>query len=318
MNMQVKHGSRFPVSLRNIVPTPTSCVNCHSLQKHSSEHYNYLSYFNSDPLRSIGSLSAHSQCSNSSLGSSVDSRPGSCGDSQPGSSDESTVNQNSPLHRLNSSSSDGFRRFQKFEYTVSAPEMFANDQNNERQDYEIYEEILSDYEIHEDFNMNFIKKITVKVDNNFARQSHDLGNQNLNVQTDVSNNKSSAKKEDKIEQQSLVCEQTACISSGRWDLAGVSSTNMSGIEEHQSSNANTSQPIPLHSDKPHFCPQSLYCKTCSKYICEECAALCVCNHVTVEHIEFLDTVQQQVKDVLNEGSLGIDVLVDDIKEVTVS
>ncbi|XP_020285335.1 uncharacterized protein LOC109855467 isoform X2 [Pseudomyrmex gracilis] len=303
MNTQTKHGSRCT----RVAPTP--CVNCRSLQKNSNyNHQNFLDLNIVDLLRSTRSLRAdHSQCSSSSLGSSADSPPGSCGDSQPGSSDESTVNQNSPRHRLNCCSPD--RRFQRFESNIAnTPEMFPNDQNNERQDYEK----------HGDLNMNFINRRIDLIFNSFG-QSNDLGRTYISnlLDADVFNNKSSTKKEDKIKQQSLVCGQTTCNSSGLWDLGVVSSTNESGIEDHHSPNANTSHLIPLHSDKLHFCPQSLYCNTCSKYICEDCAALCVRNHVTVEHIEFLDTLQQQIKDVFNEGYLGIDVLTDDIKEVKI-
>ena len=68
----------------------------------------------------------------------------------------------------------------------------------------------------------------------------------------------------------------------------------------------------------HPCTQLFYCQTCCRTICKECATQCIHKHVTVEFVEFLESVQRQAEEVLIEAYLGIDVLVDDMENMGVS
>ncbi|XP_011163597.1 E3 ubiquitin-protein ligase TRIM71 isoform X2 [Solenopsis invicta] len=65
----------------------------------------------------------------------------------------------------------------------------------------------------------------------------------------------------------------------------------------------------------HPCAQMSYCQTCCKIICKECATQCVCKHVTVDLVEFLDITQRQAEEVLMEAYLGVDVLADDMESM---
>ncbi|XP_024871831.1 E3 ubiquitin-protein ligase TRIM71-like [Temnothorax curvispinosus] len=65
----------------------------------------------------------------------------------------------------------------------------------------------------------------------------------------------------------------------------------------------------------HPCTQFLYCQTCCKTICKECATHCIYKHVTVDFMEFLENAQRQAEDVLIEAYLGIDVLADDMENM---
>lgn len=75
--------------------------------------------------------------------------------------------------------------------------------------------------------------------------------------------------------------------------------------------------LPYHCSK-HPYTQLLYCQTCCKPICKECAAYCTSKHVTVDLVEFIETAQRQAEEVLIEAYLGIDVLADDMENMGVS
>ncbi|KMQ97400.1 tripartite motif-containing protein 71 [Lasius niger] len=72
--------------------------------------------------------------------------------------------------------------------------------------------------------------------------------------------------------------------------------------------------LPYHCSK-HPYTQLLYCQTCCKPICKECAAYCTSKHVTVDLVEFIETAQRQAEEVLIEAYLGIDVLADDMENM---
>ncbi|XP_029175290.1 E3 ubiquitin-protein ligase TRIM71-like isoform X3 [Nylanderia fulva] len=86
------------------------------------------------------------------------------------------------------------------------------------------------------------------------------------------------------------------------------------IENNQSLDHSSNDTLPYHCGK-HPYTQLLYCQTCCKSVCKECAVHCTCKHVTVDLVEFTETAQRQAEDVLMEAYLGIDVLADDMENM---
>ncbi|GAB1863479.1 Tripartite motif-containing protein 71 [Camponotus japonicus] len=86
------------------------------------------------------------------------------------------------------------------------------------------------------------------------------------------------------------------------------------IEKIQSPNHSSTETSPYHcSDHPYT--QLLYCQTCCKPICKNCASHCTCKHMTVDLVEFIETIQRQAEEVLMEAYLGVDVLADDMENM---
>lgn len=89
------------------------------------------------------------------------------------------------------------------------------------------------------------------------------------------------------------------------------------IEKNQSSDHSLKEMSPYYCNE-HPYTQLLYCQTCCKSICKNCAAHCTCKHMTVDLVEFIESIQRQAEDVLIEAYLGIDVLADDMENMGVS
>lgn len=90
------------------------------------------------------------------------------------------------------------------------------------------------------------------------------------------------------------------------------------IEKNQSSDHSSSKEMSPYYCNEHPYTQLLYCQTCCKPICKNCAVHCICKHMTVDLVEFIESIQRQAEDVLIEAYLGIDVLADDMENMGVS
>lgn len=151
-----------------------------------------------------------------------------------------------------------------------------------------------------------------------------------NAQTDVSSKEleiaSEIEKDDYIETlRSSVCDEypstqqdVPSVPSITEELKAAKETEIvTEIEKIQSCD-HLSKETSSYYCSEHPYTQLLYCQTCCKPICKNCAARCTCKHMTVDLVEFIETIQRQAEEVLIEAYLGIDVLADDMENMGVS
>ncbi|RLU25201.1 hypothetical protein DMN91_003293 [Ooceraea biroi] len=118
-----------------------------------------------------------------------------------------------------------------------------------------------------------------------------------------------------VEHKSLVPKQIVCSSAPQGDVSKASSMEdqMSECSPNQLTNDQ------MTDYKNDLCSTRLfYCQTCCKSVSAEainvdCDPHCAHNHVTVDFMEFVNTVHRQAEDVMQQAWLGLDALTEDIE-----
>lgn len=120
-----------------------------------------------------------------------------------------------------------------------------------------------------------------------------------------------------VEHKSLMSKQIVCDPCSKGDVWKASSMEDQSPELSPNRMINDCESYPSSA-------RLLYCQTCCKSVPSpetvslDCDPHCTHNHVTVDFVEFVNSVHREAEDVMQQAWLGLDALTEDIENAKVS